>query len=115
MTTETLHQLLELLDSFHRIIHGENLSQYSPCVKTIECMQRNIRAALSLPFDDIELCSLLSADWQSLFPLKSGLSDFYLWHEDFAQRLRLNRDYEALREEIGLLISHMGDSSANPK
>lgn len=115
MTNEKLTRLMQLLENLRCIIAGENASQYSHCLKTIERMERNIRTALALPCDTAELYSLLEADWKGLFPPKSGLTDFYLWRDEYKERLRLNREYEAIRKEIDGLIHCRKETSISPK
>ena len=115
MTNENLPRLLHLLEKLRCIIAEENAYPYSHCLRTVERMERNIRAALALPCDTAELYSLLEADWKGLFPPKSGLTAFYLWRDEYKERLRLNREYEAIRKEIDVLILCRNETSSNPK
>ena len=97
-TTSSLTNLDALLAQLLTLLHQEGKLETHYAQRTLERMRRNLALAAYQPTP--ELLALLREDYASLFPPRSGLSEFYRWHKDVQERIRLNRAYQDLIGQI---------------
>ena len=98
-----------LLSDFYSIIKvgPKSVTEYAECVVLI--MKENIKAVLieNDPSDDLilGLFSELRLSYYSMFPTKSGLSEFYIWDDNFAIREKKNMEYEKTKSKIECILN----------
>ena len=96
-----IRSLDHLLHSLYTILKNENQQETRYAERTIGRMGNNIGIALSDELADLcELYTILKADYKSLFPPRSGLTDFYIRREDAFLQCRLNADYKNILSQI---------------
>ena len=90
-----IRSLDHLLHSLYTILKNEKDPETRYAERTIGRMGNNIGIALSDDQADLcELYKILKADYKSLFPPKSGLTEFYIRREDAFLQCRLNAEYK---------------------
>lgn len=96
-----IRSLDHLLHSLYTILKNEKDPETRYAERTIGRMGNNIGIALSDELADLcELYTILKADYKSLFPPRSGLTDFYIRREDAFLQCRLNADYKNILSQI---------------
>ena len=96
-----IRSLDHLLHSLYTILKNEKDPETRYAERTIGRMGNNIGIALSDELADLcELYTILKADYKSLFPPRSGLTDFYIRREDTFLQCRLNADYKNILSQI---------------
>lgn len=58
-----------------------------------------------LHVDDNILISNIKQDYLSLFPAKSGLSEFYVWSDDYNTRKEINDDFDEIHRQLIRLLN----------
>lgn len=48
----------------------------------------------------------IKPEYLSLFPPKCGLSEFYVWSDDFNTRQRINNRFSEIHKEIMILLEN---------
>ena len=99
-----LNSLDVLLDGLYIIIKGENKPETKYAEKAISIMRHNIRTALLHPEESSNIFAVLKSLYISMFPPKSGLSEFYIWRNDYTMRCKLNSDYEDIKLQIKIIF-----------
>jgi hypothetical protein len=56
--------------------------------------------------DEEEIISEVRKMHESLFPPRGGLSDFFIWSNDYDERIRLNEPLENVRKEIYNILNN---------
>ena len=96
-----IRSLDHLLHSLYTILKNEKDPETRYAERIIGRMGDNIGIALSDELADLcELYTILKADYKSLFPPRSGLTDFYIRREDAFLQCRLNADYKNILSQI---------------
>ncbi len=96
-----IRSLDHLLRSLYTILKNENQPETRYAEQIIGRMGNNIGITLSDEQADLcELYTILKADYKSLFPPRSGLTDFYIRREDAFLQCRLNADYKNILSQI---------------
>jgi len=93
-----LERLDGLLDQLLTILRQEGTEDTRYAQRTLAMMRRNIALAEGVPSP--ELLAFLREDYDSLFPPKGGLGEFYRKHEDAQERRRRNLELTALVGEM---------------
>ncbi len=100
-----IRSLDHLLHSLYTILKNEKDPETRYAERTIGRMGNNIGIALSDEQADLcELYKILKADYKSLFPPRSGLTDFYIRREDAFLQCRLNADYQSILAQIEAIL-----------
>lgn len=94
-----------LLKKFYNIIKQGNPATTSYAKNTIEIMCENISVALNHKEESLDVFPVLRSFYSSMFPAKSGLSEFYIWNNDFHVRKKLNMEYEEVKQQIESILS----------
>lgn len=55
--------------------------------------------------EDVTARMRVFREYKELFPPHGGLSDFFIWHEEFETRKQLNEEYAQLLEDIEALFN----------
>ena len=98
---DDIRSLDHLLQRLYMILQNEKDPETRYAERTIGRMGNNIGIALSDEQADLsELYTTLKADHKSLFPPKSGLTEFYIRREDAFLQRRLNADYNNILAQI---------------
>lgn len=105
---EVLKLVKELYDII--IINGEVNGFYVKAHNNTHAIPilKNIINYLSngdLHVDDNILISKIKQDYLSLFPAKSGLSEFYVWSDDYITRKKINDDFDEIHKQIIRLLN----------
>ena len=96
-----IRSLDHLLRSLYTILKNENQPETRYAEQIIGRMGNNIGITLSDEQADLcELFSILKADYKSLFPPKSGLTEFYIRRDNVSLQCRLNADYKNILSQI---------------
>lgn len=95
-----MEHLDALLEELLQILYHEGSAGTEYAQATLMRMRRNIAIARDGGASQEKLYAVLREQYQEMFPPKGGLTEFYRWSEDFQERVRLNREVEALLEEI---------------
>ena len=96
-----IRALDDLLRSLYIILKNEKNPETRYAERTIGRMGNNIGIALSDEQADIcELFSILKSDYQSLFPPRDGLTDFYIRRDDVSLQRQLDSDYRNILSQI---------------
>ena len=93
-----LERLDGLLDQLLTILRQEGTEDTRIAQRTLAMMRRNIALAEGQPSP--ELLAFLREDYDSLFPPKGGLGEFYRKHEDVKEQRRRNLELTALLGEM---------------
>ncbi|MBO1910124.1 hypothetical protein [Sporosarcina sp. 6E9] len=90
--------LLEILEKYGR---GEIDIQIRQVKQILDFL-------INLPSVEIEekYISEVRKMHESLFPPRGGLSDFFIWSNDYDERIRLNEPLENVRKEIYDILNH---------
>ena len=96
-----IRSLDHLLHSLYTILKNEKDPETRYAEQIIGRMGNNIGITLSDEQADLcELFSILKADYKSLFPPKSGLTEFYIRRDDVSLQCRLNTEYKSILTQI---------------
>jgi len=98
-------ELLEVLKALYKLLENEDTSgimyvmkeiQYAIALldETITSKGNNVDSVL---IEVIECC-------RSFFPPRGGLSDYFIWREDFSERKRMNEIYEGYKNRMWKLL-----------
>ena len=98
-----LERLDGLLDQLLTILCQEGTEDTRCAQRTLAMMRRNIALAEGVPSP--ELLAFLREDYDSLFPPKGGLGEFYRKHEDVKEQRHRN---EALQSLVGEMEEILG-------
>ena len=98
-----LERLDGLLDQLLTILRQEGTEDTRIAQRTLAMMRRNIALAEGMPSP--ELLAFLREDYDSLFPPKGGLGEFYRRHEDAQEQRRRNEALQSLLEEMEDLLA----------
>ena len=93
-----LERLDGLLDQLLTILRQEGTEDTRYAQRTLAMMRRNIALAEGVPSP--ELLAFLREDYDSLFPPKGGLGEFYRRHEDVKEQRRRNLELTVLVGEM---------------
>jgi hypothetical protein len=64
-----------------------------------EVMQQDVdEAGLTALFDDIK------TSYKSMFPPRSGLTESFIWREEFNERLKANQCLDKIKEKLRLIL-----------
>lgn len=102
---DDLHSLDILFEKMYDIIKKENQYSTKYAEQTICIMRNNIRIALSQQNETEDIFNMLKSSYRSMFPPKSGLSEFYIWRNDYITRCKLNSDYEGIKSQIQQILN----------
>lgn len=100
-----LQKLSALFDAFYGFIKNGDDSTTHYAKRNVERIRRNIELALKQKNASSEVFSELRSSYNSMFPPKSGLSEFYIWDDDFETRVKLNLAYEEVKNQIEKILS----------
>ena len=100
-----LERLDGLLERLLTILHQEGTEDTRCAQRTLAMMRRNIALGEGVPSP--ELLAFLREDYDSLFPPKGGLGEFYRRHEDVKEQRRRN---EALQSLLGEMEEILGEN-----
>ncbi|QUC66926.1 hypothetical protein [Aristaeella hokkaidonensis] len=100
-----IRSLDHLLRSLYTILKNENQPETRYAEQIIGRMGNNIGITLSDEQADLcELFSILKADYKSLFPPKSGLTEFYIRRDNVSLQCRLNTEYKSILSQIEAIL-----------
>lgn len=99
------YHLLKLFNELLLILNREDTGEISVAIKIIKNSidilttslntdQKNIRKTLT----EVRLF------YKSLYPPHGGLSDFFIWRDDFDERVKVNQPLESVQDEIWRLL-----------
>ena len=101
-----IRSLDHLLRRLYTILKNENQQGTRYAERIIGRMGNNIGIALSDEQTDLcELFSILKADYKSLFPPKSGLTEFYIRRDDVSLQCMLNTEYKNILAQIEAILN----------
>ena len=81
-----LRELLKLYGGKYYIIQYRVIEHIIACIKS------------DLPYDDKE--KYLVRNYKNLYPANGGLSDFYIQHDNYEERLKLNKPLDEINETL---------------
>lgn len=65
-----------------------------------------IDAALNDDAADLtETFAEIKRSYQSMYPSHGGLTDFFIWRDDFAQRQKANQPLDKIKEELNAILT----------
>jgi len=98
-----LEKLLEILNN-----NVNNESRYA--IPIVTSIINDLEEDKTTCEDNTNLVSEVSKRYRSLFNPKGGLSEFYIWNNDFSIRKMLNTNYETVVGNIDELLEREGKS-----
>ena len=98
-----------LLSDFYNIIKVGPKAVTGDAERIVFVMKRNIATVLrkNNPPEDLilELLSELRSAYYSMFHSKGGLSEFYIWDDNFEIRKKKNMEYEQIKSMIERILN----------
>ncbi len=61
---------------------------------------KNIIYTINSDMEEGEKISSIVCNYKKLFPARGGLSEFYIWNDDFKKRKELNAPFNEIRENL---------------
>ncbi|HNX59449.1 MAG TPA: hypothetical protein PKK43_10150 [Spirochaetota bacterium] len=101
MESRELERVESLLKELLEIIRKEGGSDQSYAAGELErCVEMIERARDDQTVDRKEVFARVRESYKSMFPPRGGLTDFFVWREDFNERLVANRRLDAVKAEL---------------
>jgi len=54
--------------------------------------------------ESVDYCKDACNTWKAMYKGNGSFSDYYIWHDDFEQRVKLNKPLDSIRENIWNII-----------
>ncbi|WP_430535974.1 hypothetical protein [Listeria rocourtiae] len=94
---EELNTLEQLFSELLSIVKQSGGSEYTPQIRTIESILSCLR---DNEFSDISKIEYVVSAHRELYPPRGGLSEFFIWDNDFQTRKQLNEPLDTVRDNI---------------
>lgn len=96
MKLETVNRIQQLYIELEEVLrkYGDNsiLNQYQLVKTAISILESS--AELEEKYNEV-------ADiYKALYPARGGLSEFYIWKDDFDERMAINEPFTRIKEEL---------------
>ena len=104
--------LEELKNAFEKLLeilsnNVNNESRYA--IPIVASIIHDLKEAKITCEDNTNLVEEISKSYRSLYNPKGGLSEFYIWNNDFSTRKMLNTNYETIVRNIDELLEREGE------
>ncbi|WP_419964196.1 hypothetical protein [Pantoea vagans] len=58
--------------------------------------------------ESVDYCKDACDTWKAMYKGNGSFSDYYIWHDDFEQRVKLNKPLDSIKENIWKIIKDNG-------
>lgn len=100
-----LHKVLKLLDSLVDILKKNYTKEISFTLQELKYCIKVLNESNNLERRDIqESIDEVIYIYIRLFPPRGGLSDFFIWKENYSERIKVNEDLENIKKELWQLL-----------
>jgi hypothetical protein len=107
-TIQLLIKIKALFSSLSEILNLEGDSSINYAKNTlIDNIERIEYALGNIDSDKIDTCLLFNEvkdSYKSMYPPHGGLTEFFIWRDDFDERVRANRPLDRIKEELRLIL-----------
>ena len=103
-----LKKLLNLYKQFLLVLEKEGDDQVHYAINIIHDDLEQLEGFIKLNVDEkinIELFNKIKENYESLYPPRGGLTEFFIWREDFDERFTENEKLNNLKKEIDDIFS----------
>lgn len=91
-----MEELKQLFQELFTILEENGDSSYNPQMKIL----KRVLKIIDGDENDSEKFSQVACEYKKLFSPKSGLSEFYVWKSDFAERKKKNDTLELIKKRL---------------
>ncbi|MBC2370116.1 hypothetical protein HBP99_15910 [Listeria booriae] len=98
---EELNTLDKLFSELLAIVKKNGGSEYISQISTIESILSCLR---DNEFTDTSKMEYVVSRHRELYPPRGGLSEFFIWDNDFQTRKRLNKPLDTVRDDIWAIL-----------
>lgn len=103
---ELIINLIKLFKGMYAIIASNPNNDINYGMRTIKNMVQYLE--MELTNDTIgyeELVSEIARKYKSMFPPRVGLSEFYIWDDNYEIRYQANHEYDQIKSQIEAILS----------
>jgi len=93
MNLETLQKLFTELRDFLEYYHDNSISYSRRIVRNVVVMLESDK------IESVKMEYVIEA-YKSLYPVRGGLTEYYIWDNDYAKRKQLNEPLDRITDEI---------------
>ncbi|TCO68979.1 hypothetical protein [Marinisporobacter balticus] len=98
-------ELLEVLDDLYKLLKSEDTSEITYVMKELKHVITILDKAISLKDNNLDNVLIEIREMcKSFFPPHGGLSDYFIWRDDFSERKRVNEIYESYKNRMWFLL-----------
>lgn len=101
MESRELERVAQLMKELLEIVRKEGGTEQTYAAGELErCVEMIERARNDQSAEKKEVFARVRESYKGLFPPHGGLTDFFVWREDFNERLVANRRLDAVKAEL---------------
>lgn len=98
--------LIGLLKAMYVMVASNSNSDVEYGKKTIiQIVQFLEKELTDNTLEYVEIVSMATKRYKSMFPPKGGLSDFHIWDNDYEIRYKANLEYEQIKAQIEEMLN----------
>ncbi|MCM1988441.1 hypothetical protein [Oceanirhabdus seepicola] len=98
---ETAKKILNLFTELANVLRKEDTNEIDYVMRKIIYIIKSLDKSINLKeYNFNEVISEIGKIYKGLFPTHGGLTDFYIWREDFEERKKANEILDKIKEEI---------------
>lgn len=91
-----MDELKQLFKELFTILEQNGDNSYNPQIKIL----KRVLNIIDGDENELDKFSQVACEYKKLFAPKSGLSEFYVWKNDFAEREKINNTLEELKKRL---------------
>lgn len=91
-----MDELKQLFKELYTILKQSGDNSYNPQIKIL----KRILDVIDGEENELDKFSQVACEYKKLFSPKSGLSEFYVWKNDFAERKKINDTLEVIKKRL---------------
>ena len=100
MTEKELYELREIFLQLGKLVQKYGKNYYTIQIKAIS----DIIKCIDSEENEKEKTEYILDRYKILYPSKGGLSDFYIYDDDFQTRLKLNEPLDELKDKLWMIM-----------
>ncbi|WP_432665088.1 hypothetical protein R9X47_02335 [Wukongibacter baidiensis] len=98
-------ELFDTLNNLYKFLRNEDTSDIEQVMKEMQYAIKVLNEALTSEENNIDnILVEIKEICRSFFPPHGGLTDFFIWRDDFRERKRVNEIYEKYKNKMWSLL-----------
>ena len=105
MEIDNAKELLIVLKELYEVLEHEDTSEITYVMRELPHIMMMLNNAISLKDDSIDNTIVeVRQRCKSFFTPHGGLSDYFIWRDDFSEREKVNDVYESYKKRMWILL-----------